>query len=60
MEAIGSRLPTVIQNQGILAHYVAVDDEAPTMKLAYERLAKLVEQITHRYPRMNILGIGTS
>ncbi|RAL02587.1 uncharacterized protein BO80DRAFT_443386 [Aspergillus ibericus CBS 121593] len=56
---IGLSLPLVIQEQGVLAHYIAVDEEAPTIKLSNERLANLVKQITHRYPRMHILEIGS-
>ncbi|PYI02720.1 hypothetical protein BO78DRAFT_422284 [Aspergillus sclerotiicarbonarius CBS 121057] len=56
---IGSNLPLVIQEQGVLADYISVNGEAPTIRLANERLANLVKQITHRYSRMHILEIGS-
>lgn len=57
---IGSSLPYVVQEQGVLAHYISIDEEAPTIKMVHERLANLVKQINHRYAHMNILEIGTS
>ncbi|GCB19394.1 nonribosomal peptide synthetase 14 [Aspergillus awamori] len=56
---IGSSLPYVVQEQGVLAHYISMDEEAPTIKMIHERLANLVKQINHRYAHMNILEIGS-
>ncbi|KAI9934804.1 hypothetical protein ASPWEDRAFT_175532 [Aspergillus wentii DTO 134E9] len=58
VEEIGSKLSLVIREQGVLTDYIDVNEEAPTIKLANERLASLVKQITHRYARMQILEIG--
>ncbi|PYH34820.1 uncharacterized protein BO87DRAFT_435336 [Aspergillus neoniger CBS 115656] len=56
---IGPSLPNIIQEQGDLANYISLNEEAPTITLAHKRLAKLVKQINHRYARMHILEIGS-
>lgn len=56
---IGSSLLQAVQEQGVLAHYIAMEDEAPTIRMVHERVAHLVKQINHRYAHMHILEIGT-
>lgn len=57
---IGPSLPGLVHEQGILAHYISMNEEAPTIKRVHERLADLVKQINHRYAHMHILEIGIS
>ncbi|PWY77825.1 hypothetical protein BO83DRAFT_406874 [Aspergillus eucalypticola CBS 122712] len=56
---IGPSLPDLVHEQGILAHYISMNEEAPTIKRVHERLADLVKQINHRYAHMHILGNGS-
>ena len=56
---LGSSLFQAIQEQGVLAHYISMEDEAPTIRMVHERVANLVKQISHRYAHMHILEIGT-
>ncbi|KAF7155441.1 hypothetical protein CNMCM5623_007512 [Aspergillus felis] len=61
VEAVGENLPTVIKGNGnILEHMTknGVLDDFYGIETANDWLARMVEQLAHRYPRMSILEIG--
>ncbi|RHZ43317.1 uncharacterized protein CDV56_101073, partial [Aspergillus thermomutatus] len=61
VEAVGENLPTVIKENGnILEHMTknGVLDDFYGIETANNWIARMVEQLAHRYPRMSILEIG--
>lgn len=65
MQSVGENLPQVIRDRGNILEHMIKDgmleetyEEGFGLDQQNDFIAHLVEQISHRYPRMNILEIG--
>ena len=65
MRAVGENLPAVIRGESTILEHMMKDSmlekyyqDGLGVPIANDSLAKMVAQISHRYPHMNILEIG--
>jgi hybrid polyketide synthase/nonribosomal peptide synthetase ACE1 len=67
LESVGENLPQVIRDSGNILEHMTKDnmlddvyEDGFGLDLVNKYIAHMTAQIAHRYPRMNILEIGTS
>lgn len=63
VEAVGENLPAVIRENGNILEHMTKDgvlDDFYGIETANNWIARMAEQLAHRYPRMRMLEIGES